>query len=45
MGAECDVTPVIHHAKTMDLDAVQQRGCPVHASAARYWDLPAKTFN
>ena len=35
VGAQCDVTPVIHHSKTMDLDAVQQIGCTSVLHGAR----------
>ena len=39
VGAQCDVTPVIHHGKTMDLDA----GSAVQCCTLR--GSPGKTFN
>ena len=43
VGAQSDVTPMIHHSKTMDLDA----GSALHSAAqcCSVLGSPGKTFN
>ena len=42
VGAQCDVTPVIHHGKTMDLDA---GSAVLHTAGITRKDIQLETKN